>query len=59
MEISLFKIIFTIVNFAILAAVIIGIYKAIQAFKDYIFRNKEMDKKIDMILNKLENKEDN
>jgi len=52
-------IVFTIINFAILIAIIIGIYKAIQGFKNYVNRNKEMEKKIDIILNKLENKKDN
>ncbi|MBW9154774.1 hypothetical protein [Clostridium estertheticum] len=52
-------IVFTIINFAIIIAIIIGIYKAIQCFKNYVNRNKEMEKKIDIILNKLENKEDN
>ncbi len=52
-------IVFTIINFAILIAIIIGIYKAIQGFKNYVNRNKEMEKKIDIILNKLENKKEN
>lgn len=43
----------------IVIAIIIGIYKAIQGFKNYVNRNKEMEKKIDIILDKLENKEDN
>ncbi|MCB2340424.1 hypothetical protein LGK96_08945 [Clostridium estertheticum] len=43
----------------IVIAIIIGIYKAIQGFKNYVNRNKEMEKKIDIILNKLENKKDN
>jgi len=52
-------IVFTIINFAILIAIIIGIYKSIQGLKNYVNRNKEMEKKIDIILNKLENKKDN
>ncbi|MBU3073935.1 carboxymuconolactone decarboxylase [Clostridium estertheticum] len=35
------------------------IYKAIQSFKDFVNRSKNMEKKIDIILDKLENKEDN
>ncbi|MCB2342905.1 hypothetical protein [Clostridium estertheticum] len=49
----------TIINFALLIAIIIGIYKSIQGFKNYVNRNIEMEKKLDTILNKLENKEDN
>jgi len=56
---SLFTIVFTIINFAILIAIIRGIYKAIQGFGNYVNRNKEMEKKIDIILNKLENKKEN
>ncbi|MCB2358287.1 hypothetical protein [Clostridium estertheticum] len=59
MEINLLRIFFTIVNIAILVAFIIGIYKAIQSFKDFVNRSKNMEKKIDIILDKLENKEDN
>ena len=57
--IMLSTIVFTIVNIAILVAIIIGIYKSIQRFKIYVNRNKKMDEKLDIILNKLENKEDN
>ncbi|MCB2341046.1 hypothetical protein [Clostridium estertheticum] len=59
MEINLLRIFFTIVNIAILVAFIIGIYKAIQSFKDFVNRSKNMEKKIDIILDTLENKEDN
>jgi hypothetical protein len=46
----------TVINFAILIAIIIGIYKAIQEFKNYVNRNKEMERGINIIPNKLENK---
>jgi len=46
----------TVINFAILIAIIIGIYKAIQEFKNYVNRNKEMENEINIISNKLENK---
>ncbi|MGV8984392.1 hypothetical protein [Clostridium sp.] len=59
MEINGFSIIITVINFILLFAIIIVIYKAIQGFKNFVNRNKEMDKKIDVILNKLKNKEDN
>ncbi|MBU3217870.1 hypothetical protein LL033_25030 (plasmid) [Clostridium estertheticum] len=58
-SISITTIVFTIINFAILIAIIIGIYKAIQWFKNYVNRNKEMEKNIDIILNILQNKKDN
>ncbi|MBW9172511.1 hypothetical protein K2F43_14985 [Clostridium estertheticum] len=43
-------IVFTIINFTIIIAIIIGIYKAIQSFKNYVNRNKEMEKKISALL---------
>ncbi|MBU3178847.1 hypothetical protein KPL47_21285 [Clostridium estertheticum] len=58
-SIRITAIVFTIINVAILIAIIIGIYKAIQWFKNYVNRNKEMEKKIDIILNTLQNKKDN
>ncbi|MBZ9686675.1 hypothetical protein G9F72_010090 [Clostridium estertheticum] len=58
MKTSYATIMFTVINFVLLFAIIVVIYKAIQGFKSFINRNKEMDKKIDIILNKLENKED-
>ena len=58
-EINYFDIIVTLINFALLFAIIIAIYKAIRGFKKYVDRNKEMDKKIDIILNKLEDIETN
>jgi len=54
-----FAFIATIINFIILIAIAIGVFKAIQYCKNYIIRNKEMDKKIDVILSKLEIKDDN
>lgn len=52
-----FSIIVTVINFVLLFAIIIVIYKAIQGLKNFANRNKEMDKKIDVLLSKLENKE--
>ncbi|HEY8890330.1 MAG TPA: hypothetical protein VIM70_08750 [Clostridium sp.] len=51
-------IIFTVINLALLFAIIVVIYKVIQGITRFVNRNKEMEKKIDVILNKLENKED-
>ncbi|MFT5872465.1 MAG: hypothetical protein ACI8WT_001396 [Clostridium sp.] len=54
-----FSIIVAVINFALLFAIIIVIYKAIQGLKNFVNRNKEMYKKIDVILSKSENKENN
>ncbi|MTK10951.1 MAG: hypothetical protein F8N39_02250 [Clostridiaceae bacterium] len=62
MEIHYSQIIATVINFALLFAIIMVIYKSIQYFKNFVSRNKKMDEKIDIILSKLENnknKEDN
>lgn len=58
MEISNATIIFTVNNFILLFVIIVVIYKGIQGIKSFINRNKAMEKKIDLILNKLENRED-
>jgi len=57
MSVSYTTIMFTMINLAILFAIIVFIYKAIQGFNRFVNRNKEMEKKIDVILNKLENNE--
>lgn len=59
MEINYLTIIATVINFALLFGIIILIYRAVQGFKKFVNRNKEMDKKIDIILDKLENEENN
>ncbi|MCB2307747.1 hypothetical protein LGL08_16785 [Clostridium estertheticum] len=59
MEFNLLTIIFTIINIAVVVAIITGIYKAIQTFKDFVNRSNNMENKIDIILDKLENKEAN
>lgn len=56
MGIGLSTIASTVIKFAILIAIIIGLYKEIQEFKNYVNRNKEMEKEINIISNKLENK---
>ena len=58
MGINYSTIIITVINFVLLLAAIVVIYKVAQAFKDFIRRNKRMENKIDVILKKLENKED-
>jgi hypothetical protein len=48
----------SIVNVILFAAITIVIYKAIQGIKGFINRNKELENKVDTILNKIENKND-
>jgi large-conductance mechanosensitive channel len=57
MEINYLTIIATIINFSLLIAIIIAIYKAVSAVKNFINRNKELDKKVDTILSKLDDKD--
>lgn len=61
MEINIFTIIFTIIatliNFVLIVAIIMVICKAIMGIKNYINKSKELDKKVDIILNKLDEKE--
>ncbi|MGY0371957.1 hypothetical protein [Clostridium sp. JNZ J1-5] len=59
MKISYSIIIVTIVNLILYVAIIIGVYKAVHGVKNFINRNKELNKKVDTILNKLDNKNDN
>lgn len=59
MDINYVSIIAVIVNFILLFLIIIWIFKGIQSIKHFINRNKEMEKKLDIIMSKLENKQDN
>ncbi|GAA0080418.1 carboxymuconolactone decarboxylase [Clostridium sporogenes] len=59
MEINYLSIITLIINLVLLFLIIIVIFKEIQSVKHFIKRNKEMDKKLDIIMKRLENKEDN
>ncbi|MEQ8154958.1 MAG: hypothetical protein ABRQ25_08770 [Clostridiaceae bacterium] len=59
MDISLTNIIATVINIALLFGIIIFIIKAVLGLKRFDDRNKEMDKKLDIILDKLKSKEDN
>lgn len=54
MQVNYMMLIFTWINFALIILIIIGIYKGIKAFKSFIKRNKQMDEKLDTILNELE-----
>ncbi|WP_066889353.1 hypothetical protein [Clostridium nigeriense] len=55
-DINIFAILATIINFSILIAIIILLYKAIKGIKSFINRNKELDRKVDIILSKLDDK---
>ncbi|WP_415525448.1 hypothetical protein [Clostridium sp.] len=57
METNYFMIAATIINVVILISIIAGAYIAIGAVKNFINKNKEMDKKIGDILDKLEDKD--
>jgi predicted PurR-regulated permease PerM len=59
MKIIFITVVATTINLILFVAITIVIYKAIQNIKGLINRNKELDKKLDAILNKLENKKDN
>lgn len=48
----------SIVNLILFVAITIVVYKAIQGIKGFINRNKELEKKVDTILNKIENEND-
>lgn len=54
MEINTLTIIATLINSALLFAIIIVLCKAVNGIKNFINRNKELDKKVDIILSKLD-----
>jgi len=54
MEINYMTLVMNWLNFAIIVAMIIGIIKSIKEVKKFLNRNKQIDKKLDDILNKLE-----
>ncbi|AVQ46761.1 carboxymuconolactone decarboxylase [Clostridium botulinum] len=59
MEINYGSIIALVINLVLIFLIIKAISKPIQSLKHFINRNKEMDKKLDIIIKKLENKEYN
>ncbi|MFV3012410.1 carboxymuconolactone decarboxylase [Clostridium botulinum] len=59
MEINYGSIIALVINLVLIFLIIKTIFKVIQSFKYFINRNKEMDKKLDIIISKLENKQNN
>jgi len=54
MDIEYSKMLMTVINLAIVVAIIIGIIKCIREAKNFINRSKQMDKKLDIISNELE-----
>ena len=54
MKINYMVMLMNVINIAILVAIIIGIIKGIREFKNFINRSKQMDKKLDTILEELE-----
>ena len=58
MEINYMTMFFTWLNIAIFIAIIVWIFKGINEIKKFINRTKQMDNKLDAILNKLEKRED-
>ena len=54
MEINYMVTLMNVINIAILVAIIIGIIKGIREFKNFINRSKQMDNKLDTILEELE-----
>ncbi|ACQ54530.1 carboxymuconolactone decarboxylase [Clostridium botulinum] len=59
MEINYASIIALVINLVLIFLIIKTIFKAIQSLKHFINRNKEMDRKLDIIISKLENKQNN
>ncbi|MDC9255894.1 hypothetical protein PSL79_17790 [Clostridioides difficile] len=59
MQIDLSTIAVTIMNIVLYLVILILICKGIKKIENIINRNKEMDKKIDIIMNTLKNKEKN
>ncbi|MDD7793168.1 hypothetical protein [Clostridium sp. 'White wine YQ'] len=54
MDINISTIVMTIINILVLIAIIAIIYSGIKSFRSFIRRNKENDRKLDMILSKLD-----
>lgn len=51
MKIDGMVILFKFINVGLIIVIIIGIFKVIKEVKKFIDRNKQMDKKLDIILN--------
>jgi len=55
---NILTIISVVINLAIVAAIIVVVSRALQMFKNLTAMNKKIYEKIDIILDKLESKED-
>ncbi|MFT8349143.1 hypothetical protein [Clostridium saccharoperbutylacetonicum] len=56
MEIKFMTLLMNWINFGLIILIIIGIYKGVKGLKRFINRNKQMNEKIDAILEELEKK---
>ncbi|NOW07490.1 hypothetical protein OD350_26335 [Clostridium beijerinckii] len=56
MQINYMTLIMNWINFGVIILIIIGIYKGVNAFKSFIKGNKQMNEKLDIILETLEEK---
>ena len=54
MQIKYMTLLMNLINFGLILLIIIGIYKGIKGFKSLRNRNKQMDEKLDTILEELE-----
>ena len=54
MEINYMTLLMNWINFGLIILIIIGIYKGIKVFKSFISRNKQMDEKLNVILEEIE-----
>lgn len=54
MEVNYTVILVTIINVVLWIAIGVALYKAAKSFKRFVERNREIDKKVDLILKKLE-----
>ncbi|MBN7577260.1 hypothetical protein [Clostridium beijerinckii] len=54
MQINYMTLIMNWINFGVIILIIIVIYKGVNAFKSFIKKNKQMNEKLDIILDTLE-----
>ncbi|MBF7810924.1 hypothetical protein [Clostridium beijerinckii] len=54
MQINYMTLIMNWINFGLIILIIIGIYKGVNAFKSFIKKNKQINEKLDIILETLE-----
>lgn len=54
MQINYMTLIMNWINFGLIILIVIGIYKGIKSLRSFIKRNKQMDEKLDAILDELE-----